>query len=87
MEDVTKNPTSSAPVLLREPSSYRAYEVRYDYEAEEDNEVSTLPDDTILGVGHISEGWMIGTVQTSGKRGMMPTNYCERVNTSFETHI
>jgi hypothetical protein len=51
----------------------------YDYEAQDDDEVGFHENDLIVDVEPIDEGWMFGTVQQTGKRGMLPANYVERV--------
>ena len=51
----------------------------YDYDAQDEDEVGFHDGDMIIDVEPIDEGWMFGTVQSSGKRGMLPANYVERV--------
>ena len=51
----------------------------YDYEAQDDDEISFQDGDTIINVEPIDEGWMFGTVQRTGAHGMLPANYVERV--------
>ena len=63
--------------LYFQPPSY--YIAMYDYEAQDDDEVGFLENDTILDTEEIDEGWMYGTVQRTGKRGMLPSNYVEKV--------
>nr|CAH8856047.1 unnamed protein product [Trichobilharzia regenti] len=48
---------------------------QYSYEAKDDDEVSFKPGDVIVNGEPISEGWMYGTVQRTGKFGMLPSNY------------
>lgn len=38
-----------------------------------------LVGDYIINVEIIDDGWMEGTVQRTGQRGMLPSNYVERV--------
>ncbi|XP_061774185.1 nebulin isoform X7 [Nerophis ophidion] len=49
----------------------------YDYLAADSDEVSFKDGDVILNVQSIDEGWMYGTVQRTGKTGMLPANYVE----------
>lgn len=51
----------------------------YDYTAADADEVSFKDGDTIVNVQAIDEGWMYGTVQRTGKTGMLPANYVEAV--------
>ncbi|XP_063070235.1 nebulin isoform X5 [Engraulis encrasicolus] len=51
----------------------------YDYSAADTDEVSFKDGDVIVNVQSIDEGWMYGTVQRSGKTGMLPANYVEAV--------
>lgn len=57
----------------------RKYQVLYDYEAQDSDEVSIIENDIILGVEILDEGWAMGTVERTGKRGMIPSNYIEEV--------
>lgn len=38
-----------------------------------------LVGDYIINVEIIDDGWMEGTVQRTGQRGMLPSNYVDRV--------
>jgi hypothetical protein len=51
----------------------------YDYVAADKDEVSFNENDAIIDVEQIDEGWMFGTVRRTGNRGMLPSNYVERV--------
>uniref|UniRef100_A0A8C6SGU5 SH3 domain-containing protein n=1 Tax=Neogobius melanostomus TaxID=47308 RepID=A0A8C6SGU5_9GOBI len=51
----------------------------YDYSAADNHEVSFKDGDVIVNVQAIDEGWMYGTVQRTGKTGMLPANYVEAV--------
>ncbi|CAH8583898.1 unnamed protein product [Schistosoma margrebowiei] len=48
---------------------------QYGYEAREDDEVTFKSGDIIVNGAPITEGWMYGTVQRTGKFGMLPSNY------------
>ena len=50
---------------------------QYDYTAADADEVSFADGDTIIDVEVIDEGWVKGTVEKSGERGMIPSNYVE----------
>ncbi|XP_048862113.1 nebulin-like isoform X37 [Brienomyrus brachyistius] len=51
----------------------------YDYTAADNDEVSFKDGDVIVNVQSIDEGWMYGTVQRTGKTGMLPANYVEAI--------
>ncbi|XP_048095566.1 nebulin isoform X15 [Alosa alosa] len=51
----------------------------YDYGAADTDEVSFKDGDVIVNVQSIDEGWMYGTVQRTGKTGMLPANYVEAI--------
>ena len=69
-------PTSPHPLSSNYQKTYRAM---YDYMAADADEVSFKDGDTIVNVQAIDEGWMYGTVQRTGKTGMLPANYVEAV--------
>ena len=54
------------------------FKAMYDYEAQDDDEVGFQDGDVIVDIETIDEGWMFGTVQRTGKRGMLPANYVEK---------
>lgn len=58
----------------------RVYKAMYDYEAQDDDEVSFLDGDYIINVRSIDGGWMTGEVQRTGQVGMLPANYVQLVN-------
>ncbi|XP_053569937.1 nebulette [Bombina bombina] len=70
-------PTS--PRTSQSPST-RTYRAMYDYSAQDEDEVSFRDGDYIINAQPIDEGWMYGTVQRTGKAGMLPANYIELVN-------
>ncbi|XP_072253587.1 nebulin isoform X3 [Leuresthes tenuis] len=51
----------------------------YDYTPADTDEVSFKDGDVIVNVQSIDEGWMYGTVQRTGKTGMLPANYVEAI--------
>lgn len=58
----------------------RVYRALYDYAAQDHDEVSFRDGDIIINAQPIDEGWMYGTVQRTGKSGMLPANYVECYN-------
>merc|ERR1712080_548119 len=48
----------------------------YDYEAEDDTEISFLPGDVITEIDQFDEGWWTGRAP-DGKVGMFPANYVQ----------
>lgn len=58
-------------------SSFRAI---YDYAAQDTDEVSFLDGDVLINCVSIDEGWMTGTVQRTGQKGMLPANYVEPIH-------
>lgn len=69
---------SSVSKLLFLPQ--RVYRALYDYAAQDHDEVSFRDGDVIVNAQPIDEGWMYGTVQRTGKAGMLPANYVESYN-------
>ena len=49
----------------------------YDYQAEDENELTFDPDDIITDIEVIDDGWWVGSF--NGARGMFPSNYVELV--------
>uniref|UniRef100_A0A8C5MT61 LIM zinc-binding domain-containing Nebulette n=1 Tax=Leptobrachium leishanense TaxID=445787 RepID=A0A8C5MT61_9ANUR len=60
--------------------SMKTFRAMYDYSAQDEDEVSFRDGDYIVNVQSIDEGWMYGTVQRTGKAGMLPANYIEPCN-------
>lgn len=71
MEMVTENGKSSAERLLR----VRAL---YDYQAEDDTELSFEPGDIISDVETIDKAWWRGSSK-DGRQGLFPANYVETI--------
>ena len=57
--------------------SAMVYVAAYDYEAQDDDEVSFTEGDHIVDTEAIDEGWMYGRVVRTGQFGMLPANYVE----------
>lgn len=55
------------------------FQAMYDYDAQDDDEVSFVENDLVINCDPIDEGWMFGTIKRTGRRGMLPANYVERV--------
>jgi len=51
----------------------------YEYEAQDEDEVGFVENDHLIKVRVIDDGWMYGTVERTGQRGMFPSNYVEKV--------
>jgi len=52
----------------------------YDYDAADSDEISFRDGDLMIQCQPIDDGWMTGTCQRSGQRGMLPANYVEIVD-------
>ncbi|XP_048223907.1 nebulette isoform X3 [Perognathus longimembris pacificus] len=65
---------------IQHSSNLRTYRAMYDYSAQDEDEVSFRDGDYIVNVQPIDDGWMYGTVQRTGRTGMLPANYIEFVN-------
>ncbi|KAM8791392.1 nebulin isoform 32-T32 [Rhynchonycteris naso] len=57
----------------------KIFRAMYDYMAADADEVSFKDGDAIVNVQAIDEGWMYGTVQRTGRTGMLPANYVEAI--------
>lgn len=71
------------PVNHNYGSLARIYRAMYDYEAQDDDEVSFLENDLIINVSNIDGGWMTGEVQRTGHIGMLPANYVQLANNNI----
>eukprot|EP00096_Caligus_rogercresseyi_P011519 TRINITY_DN453_c0_g1_i3.p1 TRINITY_DN453_c0_g1~~TRINITY_DN453_c0_g1_i3.p1 ORF type:complete len:386 (+),score=99.11 TRINITY_DN453_c0_g1_i3:177-1334(+) len=60
--------------------SNKCFQALYDYDAQDNDEVSFVDGDLIINCNLVDEGWMIGTVHRTGRSGMIPANYVQRVN-------
>uniref|UniRef100_A0A673KTP5 Nebulin-like n=1 Tax=Sinocyclocheilus rhinocerous TaxID=307959 RepID=A0A673KTP5_9TELE len=59
--------------------STTGYNMLISYVYAYNDEVSFKDSDVIVNVQSIDEGWMYGTVQRTGKTGMLPANYVEAI--------
>ncbi|KAM6397849.1 nebulin isoform 10-T10 [Pluvialis apricaria] len=76
---VVTQQTTVSSVPSHPSTAGKTYRAMYDYMAADADEVSFKDGDTIVNVQAIDEGWMYGTVQRTGKTGMLPANYVEAV--------
>ncbi|KAM4697895.1 LOW QUALITY PROTEIN: nebulin [Rhinophrynus dorsalis] len=76
---VATQQTTASSVPSHPSTTGKTFRAMYDYRAADDDEVSFRDGDTILNVQTIDEGWMYGTVQRTGKTGMLPANYVEAI--------
>lgn len=66
-------PVSHPPVAPAGP----VYHAMYDYDAQDDDEVSFIEGDVIINCQAVDEGWVIGVVKRTNQKGMIPSNYIE----------
>jgi len=76
---VATQQTTVSSVPSHPSTTGKTVRAMYDYSAADNDEVSFKDGDVIVNVQSIDEGWMYGTVQRSGKTGMLPANYVEAV--------
>ncbi|XP_041118197.1 nebulin-like isoform X11 [Polyodon spathula] len=76
---VATQQTTVSSVPSHPSTTGRACRAMYDYTGADADEVSFKDGDTIVNVQTIDEGWMYGTVQRTGKTGMLPANYVEAI--------
>merc|ERR1719245_376366 len=60
-------------------SAGECYQAIYDYDAQDDDEVSFRDGDLIINCVKIDDGWMCGTIHRTGQYGMLPANYVTSV--------
>ncbi|XP_044159497.1 nebulin isoform X2 [Bufo gargarizans] len=71
--------TTASSVPSHPSTTGKTFRAMYDYRATDGDEVTFKDGDTIVNVQTIDEGWMYGTVQRTGKTGMLPANYVEAI--------
>ncbi|XP_013910168.1 PREDICTED: nebulin [Thamnophis sirtalis] len=76
---VATQQTTVSSIPSHPSTAGKTYRAMYDYIAADADEVSFKDGDAIVNVQAIDEGWMYGTVQRTGKTGMLPANYVEAV--------
>ncbi|XP_036830632.1 nebulin isoform X33 [Oncorhynchus mykiss] len=74
---VATQQTTVSSVPSHPSTTGKTVRAMYDYSSADSDEVSFKDGDVIVNVQAIDEGWMYGTVQRSGKTGMLPANYVE----------
>ncbi|XP_053482949.1 nebulin isoform X16 [Ictalurus furcatus] len=76
---VVTQQTTVSSVPSHPSTTGKTVRAMYDYVAADSDEVSFKDGDVIVNVQAIDEGWMYGTVQRTGKTGMLPANYVEAI--------
>ncbi|XP_036396839.1 nebulin-like isoform X3 [Megalops cyprinoides] len=76
---VATQQTTVSSVPSQPSTTGKTVRAMYDYAAADNDEVSFKDGDVIVNVQSIDEGWMYGTVQRTGKTGMLPANYVEAI--------
>ncbi|XP_063285587.1 nebulin isoform X19 [Pelobates fuscus] len=76
---VATQQTTASSVPSHPSTTGKTFRAMYDYRAADNDEVSFRDGDNIVNVQTIDEGWMYGTVQRTGKTGMLPANYVEAI--------
>ncbi|XP_065188593.1 endophilin-A1-like [Sycon ciliatum] len=76
---VAANRKSSSPAVPGGSSGKQQAHCKalYDFEAENEGELSFEEGDTIILTGRIDENWLEGEVKSTGKAGYFPQNYVE----------
>ncbi|XP_069052599.1 nebulin isoform X17 [Lepisosteus oculatus] len=76
---VATQQTTVSSVPSHPSTTGRTVRAMYDYTGADSDEVSFKDGDVIVNVQSIDEGWMYGTVQRTGKTGMLPANYVDAI--------
>ncbi|XP_064631098.1 drebrin-like protein B isoform X2 [Lineus longissimus] len=76
---VEENANEETKEIIIPPEAGLCCAALYDYQAEDDTEISFDPGDVITNVEQIDAGWWMG-VGPDGQRGMFPANYVEVIN-------
>ena len=74
-EPVAEPVSEPEPAAASDPGQGR-FRAIYTYTASDADEVSFSEGDVIVGA-IIAEGWMKGTVESTGLSGLLPSNYVE----------
>nr|KAF6450742.1 nebulin [Molossus molossus] len=74
---VATQQTTVSSIPSHPSTAGKIFRAMYDYMAADADEVSFKDGDAIVNVQAIDEGWMYGTVQRTGRTGMLPANYVE----------
>ncbi|XP_052492064.1 nebulin isoform X4 [Budorcas taxicolor] len=76
---VATQQTTVSSIPSHPSTAGKIFRAIYDYMAADADEVSFKDGDAIVNVQAIDEGWMYGTVQRTGRTGMLPANYVEAI--------
>ncbi|XP_035302717.1 nebulin isoform X4 [Cricetulus griseus] len=76
---VATQQTTLSSIPSHPSTAGKIFRAMYDYMAADADEVSFKDGDAIVNAQAIDEGWMYGTVQRTGRTGMLPANYVEAV--------
>ncbi|XP_059560457.1 nebulin isoform X12 [Myotis daubentonii] len=76
---VATQQTTVSSIPSHPSTAGKIFRAMYDYMAADADEVSFKDGDAIVNVQAIDEGWMYGTVQRTGRTGMLPANYVEAI--------
>ncbi|XP_042539421.1 nebulin isoform X2 [Dipodomys spectabilis] len=76
---VATQQTTLSSIPSHPSTAGKIFRAIYDYMAADADEVSFKDGDAIVNVQSIDEGWMYGTVQRTGRTGMLPANYVEAI--------
>uniref|UniRef100_H0V4T7 Nebulin n=1 Tax=Cavia porcellus TaxID=10141 RepID=H0V4T7_CAVPO len=76
---VATQQTTLSSIPSHPSTAGKIFRAMYDYMAADADEVSFKDGDAIVNVQAIDEGWMYGTVQRTGRTGMLPANYVEAI--------
>jgi len=75
-ESETESKTEQAPAEAAAPAQQQWTAV-YDYVASDDDELTFKDGDVIMNAQVIADGWMYGTLATTGQSGLLPSNYVQ----------
>ncbi|XP_049568397.1 nebulin isoform X12 [Orcinus orca] len=76
---VATQQTTVSSIPSHPSTAGKIFRAMYDYMAADADEVSFKDGDAIVNVQTVDEGWMYGTVQRTGRTGMLPANYVEAI--------
>ncbi|XP_055456240.1 nebulin [Psammomys obesus] len=76
---VATQQTTLSSIPSHPSTAGKIFRAMYDYMAADADEVSFKDGDAIVNAQAIDEGWMYGTVQRTGRTGMLPANYVEAI--------
>uniref|UniRef100_A0A6I8NB76 Nebulin n=1 Tax=Ornithorhynchus anatinus TaxID=9258 RepID=A0A6I8NB76_ORNAN len=76
---VATQQTTVSSIPSHPSTAGKTFRAMYDYMAADADEVSFKDGDAIVNAQAIDEGWMYGTVQRTGRTGMLPANYVEAI--------